>query len=134
MSNEDDLDDPSDDELDDLIEQYLAERAWATDEDHAKMRQFLAEYEASAAASPFSLPQPPRCTKEEARTTYSKQAERELIAASRRIAHDDYEDQKLSHHRSLWPQVREACKEKHQKRRNKIEIYFKYKRTGRHFF
>jgi hypothetical protein len=56
-----------------------------------------------------------------------------MYLISRRIAHDDIEDQKLSHHKTLWPQARQWCREAHEQRARKIRFYFQYQRTRKYF-
>ena len=118
--------------LDQLIYEYLRANALASDEDHRKIADILAAFEAAYSFSGF-LTKFEMCSDEEARTIYSQEAERELVEASLRIALDDIEDQKLSYHPSLWPQVEESCMEKHEVRAFKIAAFFTRKRTG-YFF
>jgi hypothetical protein len=115
-----------------LVRQYLRETASASDEDYRKMADFLKHFEA---ARPYSglPPRPEKCGPVEAASIYSQTAENELVAISRRIAKDKITDQKLSHHRDLWPQVKKWCREEHLDQVSKIRLFFRLKRTGHPF-
>jgi hypothetical protein len=110
----------------------LAELALASDEERERLVRVYEQFEA-ARPSPGWPPRIEKCSVEEARTVYSEVAERELIDISHRIALDETEDQKRSHHESLGPQLGESCMDDHRERSEFISWYFFTKRTGHPF-
>ena len=119
-------------ESDILICEYLSEVARSSDEERERLVRVYHQFEA-ARPSPGSPPRIEKCSDEEARTIYSEAAEREFIDISRRVALDEFEDQKLTHHESLWPQLKELRMDDHRERSEFISWYFFTWRTGHPF-
>ena len=119
-------------ELDRECYEYLSEIALSSDEERQRLVRVYHQFEA-ARPSPGSPPRIEKCSDEQARTIYSEAAERELIDISRRVALDEFEDQKLSHHESLWPQLKELRMDDHRERSEFISWYFFTWRTGHPF-
>ena len=119
-------------ESDRVICEYLSEIARSSDEERERLVQVYEQFE-SERPSPGWPPEIEKCSDEEARTIYSKAVERELIDISHRVAFDELEDQKFSHHESLWPHLEESRMDDHRERSEFISWYFFTKRTGRPF-